>query len=66
METTKLMNDGHTIPRLGLGVWRLENDRAADLVAEAIAAGYRHIDTAQGYDRTSDIRGLLALAAGSR
>jgi len=55
METTKLMNDGHTIPRLGLGVWRLENDRAADLVAEAIAAGYRHIDTAQGNDNEEGV-----------
>lgn len=43
------LNDGNFIPQLGFGVWRLKNDDAPEVVKAAIAAGYRHIDTAQGY-----------------
>ena len=43
------LNDGNAIPQIGLGVWRLEDADAPRVIAEAIAAGYRHIDTAQGY-----------------
>ena len=40
-------HDGHSIPQLGYGVWQVENDVAADVVEQAIRAGYRHIDTAR-------------------
>lgn len=40
---------GASIPRLGFGTWQLRGEACARLVAEAIAAGYTHIDTAQGY-----------------
>lgn len=43
------LNDGHTIPQLGLGTWPLKDDEAADVVATALQAGYRHIDTAYRY-----------------
>lgn len=43
------MNDGHVIPQLGLGVYKIADDEAADAVATAIDAGYRHIDTATLY-----------------
>ena len=42
-------HDGHSIPQLGYGVWQVENDVAADVVEQAIRAGYRHIDTARIY-----------------
>ncbi|PWH06079.1 oxidoreductase [Brachybacterium endophyticum] len=41
--------DGNTIPQLGYGVWQVENDVAADVVGQALEAGYRHIDTAKVY-----------------
>lgn len=41
--------DGRTIPQLGLGVWRTPNDEAAEVVRTALAAGYRHVDTAAAY-----------------
>ena len=44
------MNDGRSIPALGYGTWRVVDGEAASLVADAIAAGYRHIDTAALYD----------------
>lgn len=43
------LNDGKTIPQLGFGVWQIPNDEVGRAVAEAIGAGYRSIDTAQGY-----------------
>ncbi len=43
-------NDGRTIPQLGLGVWQVADEIAADVVRTAIDLGYRHIDTARIYD----------------
>ncbi|UYG17516.1 aldo/keto reductase [Brachybacterium huguangmaarense] len=46
---TITFHDGRTIPQLGYGVWQVENDVAADVVEQALRAGYRHIDTAAAY-----------------
>lgn len=43
------LNDGKTIPQLGFGVWEIPNSSVAKTVVTAIEAGYRSIDTAQGY-----------------
>lgn len=49
LSTHMTLNDGNTIPRLGLGVWCLADGEAPELVADPIDAGYRHIDTTQAY-----------------
>ncbi|NQX11002.1 aldo/keto reductase [Microbacteriaceae bacterium VKM Ac-2855] len=43
------LNDGRTIPQLGLGVYKIPDAEAADCVRVALEAGYRHIDTAALY-----------------
>jgi 2,5-diketo-D-gluconate reductase A len=43
------LNNGVTIPQLGFGVFQIPPDRTAEAVRVAFDAGYRHIDTAQGY-----------------
>ncbi|HWK79765.1 MAG TPA: aldo/keto reductase [Thermomicrobiales bacterium] len=43
------LNNGVTIPQLGFGVFQIPADEAQQAVERAIAAGYRHIDTAAGY-----------------
>jgi len=43
------LNDGVQIPQLGLGVWQVTDDEATPVVATALEVGYRHIDSAQGY-----------------
>ncbi len=43
------LNDGHRIPQLGLGVYKITDDSAAEVVSAAIEHGYRHIDTAALY-----------------
>jgi len=49
------LNDGNSIPRIGLGVWRLAEVEAPQLVADAIDAGYRHIDTAEAYQNEAGV-----------
>ena len=44
------MNDGHSIPQLGLGVYKVADAVAADTVQVALEAGYRHLDTATLYE----------------
>jgi 2,5-diketo-D-gluconate reductase A len=43
------LNDGHTIPQLGFGVFQVPPEETARVTSEALEAGYRHIDTAQMY-----------------
>ena len=48
METVTL-NNGVEMPALGLGVFQTPPDETRDAVRAALAAGYRHIDTAAAY-----------------
>lgn len=43
------LNDGRKIPQIGLGTWKIPEGDAAKVVADAISAGYRLIDTAAEY-----------------
>ncbi|QNO38055.1 aldo/keto reductase [Protaetiibacter sp. SSC-01] len=43
------LNDGHTIPQLGFGVFKVDPDEAERVVTDALEVGYRHIDTAAVY-----------------
>lgn len=53
------LNDGHLMPRLGYGLWQIRENQAPALVKDAIAAGYRHFDTAQAYFNEEGVgRGL--------
>lgn len=40
------LSDGHSIPRIGLGVWQIPDDETDGVVSSAIKAGYRLIDGA--------------------
>ena len=46
---TFTLSNGVEIPKLGLGTWCIEDEKAAQAVRDAVNMGYRHIDTAQGY-----------------
>lgn len=45
--TTHKLNTGASIPAIGFGTWQDKDDQEK-AVAEALKAGYRHIDTAFG------------------
>ena len=52
--------DGNTIPKLGLGVYKVDNDLAAPLVSHALTTGYRLIDTASMYENEVGVgRGII-------
>lgn len=60
------LNDGNRVPSIGLGVWQANPDQAADAVAEALRAGYRHIDTASIYENEEGVGNGLLKAEVSR
>jgi 2,5-diketo-D-gluconate reductase A len=43
------LNDGHSIPQLGFGVFKVPPEETAEAVRIALEIGYRHIDTAEMY-----------------
>ena len=48
------LNDGNSIPQVGLGVFQTPPDETARAVAAALDAGYRHIDTASIYGNEAE------------
>ncbi|SDM71603.1 2,5-diketo-D-gluconate reductase A [Cryobacterium flavum] len=57
---TITLNDGHTIPQLGFGVFKVEPDETTRIVADALSVGYRHIDTAAIYGNEAGVGKALA------
>jgi 2,5-diketo-D-gluconate reductase A len=49
------LNDGHTIPQLGFGVFQIEPEDTAEAAGRALEVGYRHIDTAEMYGNERDV-----------
>lgn len=53
------LNDGRTVPSVGLGTWPLDDDAAEKAVAGALGLGYRLVDTALNYgNETGTGRGI--------
>jgi len=57
------LNDGSAIPQIGLGVWQVDPGITAQVVRWAIEAGYRSIDTAEGYDNEEGVGEAIRAAA---
>jgi len=50
------LNDGRSIPQVGLGVWQTPRGAPTrHAVAHALRSGYRHIDTARIYNNETDV-----------
>ena len=47
--------NGANIPAIGLGTWTLKDEAATGLVAAALGAGYRHVDTAAMYENEAAV-----------
>jgi len=58
--------NGATIPALGLGTWTLKGDECAQLVADALSTGYRHVDTARMYQNEAAVGAGLRASGVSR
>ncbi len=61
LPTIRLANNDQ-LPRIGLGMWKVDDTRCESLVAEAVEAGYRHFDCACDYGNEAAIgRGLQSV-----
>ncbi|MGW0140843.1 aldo/keto reductase [Streptomyces calvus] len=60
------LNDGTTIPALGLGTWPMDDAEAERAVATALAAGYRLVDTAANYRNETGVGRAVAAADAPR
>ncbi|KAG0434604.1 Aldose reductase [Dictyocoela muelleri] len=49
------LNNGYTIPIIGLGTWKCDKKVVSDVVKAALDVGYRHIDTAAVYGNEKEI-----------
>lgn len=53
------LNSGATIPQVGLGVWQ-SSGKTKSAVTAALAAGYRHVDTAAVYGNEAQVGMAIA------
>ncbi|MFU8841805.1 MAG: aldo/keto reductase [Nitriliruptoraceae bacterium] len=53
--TTFTLSDGTAVPRLGFGTFQLSGDDAYRSSLLALEVGYRHLDTAQGYENEAEV-----------
>lgn len=63
---TLTLNDGHTIPQLGFGVFKVEPAETTRIVSDALQVGYRHIDTAAIYGNEEGVGAALAVSGIAR
>ncbi|CAK7204846.1 hypothetical protein SEUCBS139899_007608 [Sporothrix eucalyptigena] len=49
------LNDGRSIPAIGLGTWQSKPNEVRDSVKFALEHGYRHIDTALNYGNEKEV-----------
>jgi diketogulonate reductase-like aldo/keto reductase len=54
------LNDGTSLPALGLGTWPMDDAEAERAVAEALGLGYRLVDTATNYRNETGVGRALA------
>jgi len=61
LNETFTLSHGVKVPKLGIGTWMIENEKAAQVVQDAAEIGYRHFDTAQAYgNERGDGKGIRA------
>ena len=64
--STLTLNNGVTLPALGLGVFQTPPDETRDAVTAALEAGYRHIDTAAAYGNERQVGEAIAASGVDR
>jgi 2,5-diketo-D-gluconate reductase B len=61
-----LQTQGISLPRLGLGTFRMQGDACRAAVESALALGYRHIDTAEMYGNEDAVGAAIAASGVAR
>ena len=57
---------GLNMPKLGLGTWPMLGEECTDAVVQALELGYRHVDTATGYNNEAAVGKALEQSATPR
>lgn len=63
---TVTLNNGVRIPQLGFGVFQLSSEESQRVVEDALAAGYRHIDTTAACGSEATVGAAIAASGISR
>ncbi len=63
---TATLRDGVEIPQLGFGVFQVPPEDTQEIVEEALAAGYQHIDTAAAYRNEEGVGAAIGASGCSR
>lgn len=58
--TTMKLGNGAEVPLVGLGLWKISNEDVPGIVEQAIADGYRHLDSACDYGNEPAVGAGLA------
>lgn len=58
-----LKTQGISMPRLGLGTFRMQGDACRSAVESALALGYRHVDTAEMYGNEEAVGAAIATSS---
>ena len=56
------LHDGVEMPQLGFGVFQIPPEETQERVEEALATGYRHVDTAAAYRNEAGVGAAIAAA----
>ena len=59
-DATTVTVQGTAVPKLGFGTWLVEGQDAYDGVRDALALGYRHVDTARAYGNEREVGQAIA------
>ena len=65
-QTQNLQAGGISLPKLGLGTFRMQGDACRAAVESALALGYRHLDTAEMYGNEEAIGAAIAASGIAR
>ncbi|MFS0786628.1 aldo/keto reductase [Shouchella sp. 1P09AA] len=57
------LNNGISMPQLGFGVWKVDNNQAEEAVTYALNTGYRSIDTAMIYQNEGGVGKAIAASS---
>src|SRR5437763_12931149 len=66
LQTEALRTEGISLPRLGLGTFRMQGEVCRAAVESALGLGYRHIDTAEMYGNEDAVGAAIAASRVAR
>lgn len=66
LQTQSLQAGGISLPRLGLGTFRMQGEVCRAAVESALSLGYRHLDTAEMYGNEEPIGAAIAASGAPR